>query len=97
MTRLGSFYVHVLQREQEGTLGCLVAVSSSGAVSSTGEGALGQGCLMVVREADTHQLTGVMHQLFAVIYDADRGPRPFCISCYGFIRCPACSRPTRTP
>ena len=42
-----------------------------------------------------HQLTGVtavMHQLFAVIHVTDRGPRPSCISCYGFIRCPVCSR-----
>ena len=81
MTKLGSFYVHVLQREQEGTLGCLVAVSSSGAVSSTGEGTRAAlwPCGWQIRTTFVHQLTGVMHQLFAVIHVADRGPRPFCI------------------
>ena len=52
-------------------------------------------CGRQIRTTFVRHLTGVtavMHQLFAVIHVADRGPRPFCISCYGFIRCPVCSR-----
>jgi hypothetical protein len=60
VTRLGSFYVHVLQREQEGTLCSLVAVSSSGAVSSTGEGS--QGSLVALWVADTHHVRETAHR-----------------------------------
>ena len=47
-------------REQEGTVGCLGAVSSTGAVSSAGEGTLG--CLVALWVADTHHVRAPAHR-----------------------------------